>query len=390
VKTTVSLLVLAVLAAAVPGASIADEPLDSRKVSQLHQKARSGQPLTPEEQAYYERGKDARREGAQPRQKRASVQSSLDAKTSTGLVPLCDMTAGDRYKGEDGGLYGAGRNTPPQAHLEAALAEAAKIRPLDAEGNPSAGGKIVLITQGMSNTTIESQRFVEVVNADPRKSPATLPIDGAQGGVDSRDWVEDTPSRSGARPWDRLEKRLTSAGVTPRQVQVVWMKHAIAIKNDARMRQLGEFPGHARQLKNDMAEIVGMLKQRFPNLRLAYVSSRSYAGYATTALNPEPYAYESAYAVRWLIQDQIDGAESLDYAAGKAPLLLWGPYLWADGEKGRKAGDLAYKREDFRDDGTHPSDSGRQKIADQLATFFTTDRTATAWFLERGVRTEPR
>ena len=56
---------------------------------------------------------------------------------------------------------------------------------------------------------------------------------------------------------------------------------------------------------NDMGQIVRMLKGRFPNLQLAYVSSRSYAGYATTELNPEPYAYESAFAVRWLIQDQI-------------------------------------------------------------------------------------
>jgi hypothetical protein len=102
------------------------------------------------------------------------------------------------------------------------------------------------------------------------------------------------------------------------------MKHAIAMKNDGRMRQFGQFPKHAEQLKDDMAEILRILKQRYPNLRLAYVSSRSYGGYASITLNPEPYAYESALAVRWLIQDQVKGRQSLTYTGSNAPLLLRG------------------------------------------------------------------
>jgi hypothetical protein len=155
-----------------------------------------------------------------------------------------------------------------------------------------------------------------------------LLIDGAQGGMDSRKWVEDTPARSGASPWDRLEQRVMSAGARPPQVQVVWMKHAVSLKNDARRREFGGFPNYARQLQGDMAQLVRMLKKRYPNLRLIYVSSRSYGGYATTPLNPEPYAYESAFGVRGLIQDQIKGEETLSYEARNVPLLLWGPYLW--------------------------------------------------------------
>jgi hypothetical protein len=38
--------------------------------------------------------------------------------------------------------------------------------------------------------------------------------------------------------------------------------------------------------------------------------------------------------VRWLIRDQIDGRPDLNPDPGKgpvkAPVLLWGPYLWAD------------------------------------------------------------
>src|SRR4051812_42693433 len=63
-----------------------------------------------------------------------------------GLIPLDEISASDRYKGEDGGLYGGGQNRPPQSHRKAAEAEIAKIRPLDAEGKPSASGRIVFIS----------------------------------------------------------------------------------------------------------------------------------------------------------------------------------------------------------------------------------------------------
>lgn len=358
---------------------LADDPVDAAKVRQLHLKAKSGEKLTPEEQAYYERGKAARQKGETLKEKQATAPrgqaTAPDGKTSTGLVPLCDMGKEQKYKGEEGGLYGGGSNVPPDAHLKAALAIAGNIKPLDAAGKPSPSGKIVLLTHGMSNTTNDSQRFIEVANADSRKNPAVLVVDGALGGIDSPQWVNDKPKRNGAQPWDVVAQRLKSAGATPEQVQVVWMKHAVA-----RVSQYGEFPKHARQLQDDMAKIVGMLKQRFPHLQLAYISSRSYAGYASTELNPEPYAYESAFAVRGLIQDQIRGNESLSYAAGRAPLLLWGPYIWSDGEKGRQAGDLLYVRSDYREDGTHPSDSGRQKVAEQLEKFFTTDPTAKTWY----------
>ena len=46
-----------------------------------------------------------------------------------------------------------------------------------------------------------------------------------------------------------------------------------------------------------------------------------------------------------------------------------GPYLWADGLKGRKDGQVVWKREDFGPDGTHPSMLGREKVARLLMNF---------------------
>jgi hypothetical protein len=178
-----------------------------------------------------------------------------------------------------------------------------------------------------------------------------------------------------------MDERIAQAGVSPAQVQVVWLKQA-----QMGPAQLGEFPKHAESLRDDTADILRKLKTRFPNLRIAYLSSRIYAGYATGPLNPEPYAYESAFSVRWLIEEQIKGAPALncDPAKGevRSPLLLWGPYLWADGVKGRKSDDLVWKRQDLAGDGTHPSTSGREKVARMLLEFLKSDPNAKPWFLK--------
>jgi hypothetical protein len=133
-----------------------------------------------------------------------------------------------------------------------------------------------------------------------------------------------------------------------------------------------------------LGRIVRLIAERFPHARLCYLSSRTYGGYATTRLNPEPYAYESAFAVKWLIEKQIRGEADLNYdpARGpvKSPWLSWGPYLWANGETKRDDG-FSYTRDDFVGDGTHQSPSGQRKVGKLLLEFFTSDATTQSWFL---------
>jgi hypothetical protein len=147
----------------------------------------------------------------------------------------------------------------------------------------------------------------------------------------------------------------------------------------------GELQEHGAKLQRDTVAVIQNAKDRFPNLRVAYLSSRIYGGYTMGPLNPEPYAYESAFVCRWLIQDQIKGSAALNYDAAKgpvrAPLLLWGPYLWADGTKPRAGDGLVYLREDFAADGTHPSpQKGREKVARVMLNFYKTDPLARTWF----------
>jgi hypothetical protein len=300
---------------------------------------------------------------------------AITEKPTIGQKPLTEMTAEDRYKGEDGGLYGGGRNEPPEALLAAAQRQTAKIVPRDAEGKPAKDGKIGLVSISMSNATMEYSRFKQLADSDPAKSPRVAIVDCAQGGQAMAEWVDPQ-----ARPWAEADRRLAAAGVSPQQVQVIWVK--LANKGPR-----GELAEHGRKLERDTAAVLRNAKARFPNVQIAYLASRIYAGYAGSALNPEPYAFEGAFAARWLIQDQLKGDPALQYDEANgpaiAPLALWGPYFWGDGVTPRKSDGLVWKREDLAGDGTHPSESGRQKVADLLLKFFKEDPLARTWFVGR-------
>src|SRR5205823_5438823 len=96
----------------------------------------------------------------------------------------------------------------------------------------------------------------------------------------------------------------------------------------------------------------------------------------------EPYAFESGFSVKWLVEEQLKGDAALNFdpkkGEVKAPWLSWGPYLWANGVK--TADNLPYEEADFANDGTHPSAAGQKKVAERLLAFFKTDSTAKVWF----------
>jgi hypothetical protein len=369
-KTIALLCSLALAALMLPLSSFADDaPIDFDKARQIFAKRQRGETITPEEEAYVKRAIAARK-AAQG----GSGQPGGVPKWSGHLTPLTELGTA-KYKGEDGGLYGGGSNEPPKAHLQAAMKETAKIQPLDGEGNPSADGKIGLLSVGMSNTTMEYTRFKQVAEEDSAKSAKVVLLDGAQGAQTGLRWADPTTPL-----WQTVDQRMKAAGLSAKQIQVAWMKQA-----EARPAQYGDFPKHVKFLQEDLVKSLANLKNKFPNLRVVYLSSRIYGGYATTDLNPEPYAYEEAFAMRWLIEDQIAGKPELNYDASrgpvKSPLLLWGPYLWADGETPRKADGLVYKKDEFSpNDGTHPADSARNKVAGLLLNFLKTDSTAKSWF----------
>lgn len=339
----------------------AGEAIDFDRARRLLERQQGGEVLNADDRAYLARAMAARKAntggGARPTNQRKAPER---------IVPLTDLGADERYEGETGGLYGGGKNTPPAALREVAGEELAKIRPLDAAGQPSAEGTIGFVAISMSNATQEFSRFKQLADASPLKSPRVAIVDCAQGGQAMAQWVP-----SDGRPWTEAKRRLAAANVSALQVQVAWIKLANVAPG-------GTLPEHGRKLERDTLAVLHNARALFPNLRIAYLGSRTYGGYAVGGLNPEPYAYEGALAVRWLIERQ--GRGDTELALTKTPLLLWGPYLWADGTRGRKIDGLIWERSDFADDGVHPSATGRQKVADLLLNFCSTDPLAKPWF----------
>jgi len=330
----------------------------------------------------------------------AAVAGCKDSSSTTSLqppppppnvepVPLTELTTG--YLGFPGGLYPGGRNDPPTDHDAAGRAAVSEVEPLDGQGRPSAAGRIVLVSLGMSNTTQEfcsasglppcdPWTFTGQAGVDPAVDRDALAIvNGARGGQVADSW--DSPTDPN---FDRVrDVDLAAAGLTESQVQIAWVKEA----NAGPRVSLPDPEADAYRLERSLGRMVRAMRARWPNLRIVFISSRIYAGYATTALNPEPYAYENGFSVRWVIEAQIEqartgtvDAESGDLALARAPWLAWGPYLWAEGTDPRADG-LTWERADFDGDGTHPSRSGEEKVGRLLLDFFRSSPYAQCWFL---------
>ncbi len=307
-------------------------------------------------------------------------------------IPLNDL-ATRTYRGFQGGLYPAGSNSVPADHDAAGLAHRNAIRPLDTNGNASASGKYVLISIGMSNTTQEwcsagsgppcdSWTFSGRAAADAGVNHSTLVIvNGAAGGQDASTWA--SPD---AANYNRIrDTRLAPLGLSERQVQAAWIKLADAQPTVS----LPSPSADAYVLLQFLGSVMRALKTRYPNIQQVFLSSRIYGGYATTTLNPEPYAYESGFSVKWLIESQIGQmrggaadvhAGDLRYTNGAAPWIVWGPYLWADGLSPRSDG-LTWARPDLESDGTHPSQTGESKVGAMLLDFFKASPFTRCWFL---------
>jgi hypothetical protein len=292
-------------------------------------------------------------------------------------MPLNDL-GGDEYIRMDGqatgfygGLYPGGSNMRPPAHEAAGIALAEAIVPLDEAGNPDPGnGRIALISVGMSNTTTEFSAFTELVEGMPSVSPHLRLINGAYPGRTADEWVDPN-----AEAWLYVDEQLAAAGLTPAQVQVAWVKQALVGS--------GAFPGRAEVLQGALVAIAQNLKSNYPNIQIAYFSSRTRSYRYWSGLNPEPVAFETGFAVKWMIEQQLDGDPALNFdpdaGPAVAPYLSWGAYLWIDGLNPRSDGRV-WLPEDLVQDCTHPSESGQAKVADMLWEFFTTDTTAAPWF----------
>jgi hypothetical protein len=352
-----------------------------------------------------------------------------------GVPPLTDYPPGYLYLGKYPGFLYDGSNQPPSDHEADGLTLAAKIQPRDTSGavcSPVAPGcKIVFLSIGFSNNTIEfcggagiggdpddpaatpcplptaatpylqTESFISQALGDPGVNHTTaVLVDGAKGGETLADW---DPNVSGYAQYDRvLNEILLPSSLSEAQVQSIWVKDAESRPTVSLATGGPGNPPDAIVAERHLGNIMRAIRTRYPNAQQVFISSRIYAGYANTAnppngLNPEPYAYELGFSIKWLVDSQIQqirrgapdqNAGDLDYRTQAAPWIAWGPYLWANGTTPRSDG-LVWEATDFRypyetgsgvNECTHPSVHAEQKVASMLLQFMKTTP-FTTWFL---------
>lgn len=288
---------------------------------------------------------------------------------------LPDLGAG-LYLGQyQGGLYPGGANSPPAAHAAAALAQAALVVPRDAAGNPNADGLIGMVCLGMSNASQEFEDLERALDARANRNARLVIVNTCAGGQAAESMDEATDLY-----WTTIApQRMTASGLSNAQVQVAWMKQIFMTMTP------GAFPAHAQNLRDALKNVVQVARTRYPNLRLLYLSNRIYGGFGSVPPNGEPYTYETGFAQKWLIEAQINGDPLLNYdpANGtvRAPLLLWGPNLWANGSTPNGQG-TTWVLADYEADHLHPSASGEAKVGALLTAFFDAEPSAT-WLAAR-------
>ncbi len=286
------------------------------------------------------------------------------------LQPIADLGTGF-YQHRQGGLYPGGSNVIPSDHLALALDQASLIRPRADDGEPDPMGWIGFVSIGMSNASQEFKVLDWLLADSADVNPALRVVNGAQGGM---------PAEALADPehhyWARLASRVVASGLTAEQVQVCWLKQALGQVQDP------SFPDHVLLLEQHLAVILRNLRQVFPHLRLCYLTNRIYGGYSDRIERGEPLTYESGFAVKAVIERQIQGDSELnaDPAAGDvvAPVVLWGSEQWANGPEPRGDG-LTWLLEDYEDDLVHPSLSGELKAGTRWFEALSTDPVASRW-----------
>lgn len=300
--------------------------------------------------------------------------------TSSPEVDLPDLGTGT-YMGSEGGLYPGGSNVRPPTHESDGLALANNIVPLDANGNSSPTGKYVLLSIGVSISRTMFSQFQLTEQADPSLNSHLVIVNGAIDGTDSPNWANYNDGS-----WQTiLNFYLPYQNVTANQVVAIWamIPHS---------QPKGTYPSDMSQQISDVTSAIQNMQRYFPNLKLLYLEGMHYGGYAVNnpIILPEPYAYETGFAMQSIIASQINGAANLNYNPNNgpvvAPWISWGTYDWANGMLANGSGynpsaGLEWSCTDLGPDGVHASTVGKNKDAALITNFFKQDETITPWYL---------
>lgn len=91
--------------------AIDEEPIDFDQARKLIQRQRQGQRLSPQEQNYLSRAREARQtQGRRPPARNERNEAKSTGQPFMEFPALTENEGAERYRGQMGGLYGEGRN----------------------------------------------------------------------------------------------------------------------------------------------------------------------------------------------------------------------------------------------------------------------------------------
>jgi len=287
------------------------------------------------------------------------------------LLPITDLGTG-YYRGYQGGLYPGGQNQRSGAHLSLALSQSAQIQPLNNNGQPAANGKVVLIGVGASNPRTEFEAFKQQAQSSGLLKPSTAIVNTCIGGQGVQKM-----NQASANYWQQAENTLQQAGLSMQQVQAAWVETEHTGNADT------VFPRAPQQLMSDMRTLLVTMKQKFPQLKIVYLSGRAFSGFAQAAANEVgkgllyPRDYYNGWTMKWMVEKQI--ANEAGYTLSDIPFITMSTYLWSRGANPRNDGFFLDCILDVGPDGLHLTAAGEQKAGQQLYQFFFSDPTSVGW-----------
>ncbi len=288
----------------------------------------------------------------------------------SGLVPIMDLNT--NYMGYPGGLFPGGSNKATGEYANDLQQICSDIKPLDENGHFNPLGKIGFVSVGPSTSLIMMNSLMNKMQGNRSINPSLWPVPLGQGGMGINEL-----NTNSTLFWDTVPIKLQQAQLSPNQIQVVYFEE------DDNDNYSSIFPERPLDVKEKLKQGLQLIKQKFPNVRVAYILART-----TTIYMPiwddnkqqEPIAYYLGFSDKWLIEDQINGDPALAYKGDHpvAPIVTWGPYQWSDGDKLRSDG-FNWLRSDT-DDGLHANENGADKLSNLFLNFLLNDPNAKLWF----------
>lgn len=296
---------------------------------------------------------------------------------STSLTPIENLGSGT-YLGFQGGQYPSGSNVRPPLQLSRGLNQANAIVPLNAFGSVDLiNGKIGMIGIGASNPRTEFTAFQNFCDTFQCLNNKLRIVNVCKGGTGIQKMNYDT-----AAYWIKANDTLIAHSLTSLQVQIVWIEQ----EHTGSTNTL--FPSAPQQLITDYKKLLEVILIKYPNIKIAYINSRAYSGYADGSSGPglaAPRDYYNSWAVKWLIENQINNVSGFDYTGinKNIPFIDWATNSWANGNIPKQDGLFWDCLNDFGpSDGLHLSALGEKKVGKRLFNYFSTDTTSKPWFID--------